>query len=209
MIRSQTLFVFAAVGIVAALAGALLACGVPQSPSASVALQNGTMIDPPRPTQSFALVDQNDAPFDNTRMNGHWTLMLFGFTNCGDVCPTTLAMLASVTKSLTDLPAAQRPQVVFVSVDATRDSSQVMKAYLQHFDPSFIGVTGAQADLDTFARSLGIASAIRPLDNGGYAVEHSASILAFNHHGEMRALFSPPQTVASLTSDYKRLAGFQ
>jgi protein SCO1/2 len=207
MNRTQKLIAFAAMGIVAALAGALLARGVLRD-QAPIALASGTLLQPPRATPAFALIDQNSVLFDSSRIDGHWTLMFFGFTNCGDVCPTTLTLLASVVKSVADLPAAQRPQVMFVSVDAKRDSPTVLKEYLRHFDPNFVGVTGAQSDLDAFTMALGVPSAIRQLESG-YAVDHSASILVFNPQGKLRAIFSPPHTVEALASDYRALIGIK
>jgi protein SCO1/2 len=97
--------------------------------------------------------------------------------------------------------------VVFVSVDAKRDTPDVLKTYIKNFDPAFVAVTGAQADLDAFTKSVGVPSAIRPLTNGGYAVDHYAGILAFNPQGELSALFSAPHAVAALASDYRVLVG--
>ena len=192
------------IGIVAGLVGALLARQLLQ-PAAPLALATGTVIQPPRPLPDVALVDQHGAPFSVDRLQGRWHLMFFGFTHCGDICPTTLALLAATTKSLSDVPAEQRPQVVFVSVDAKRDTPDVIAKYLGNFDASFIGITGTQADLDAFTGALGVPSGIRMFDNGSYAVDHSAAILATNPNGQLRALFSPPHTVATLATDVREL----
>jgi len=195
-----------AVAIVAALAGVLLARNVLLQ-SAPVALSSGTRLQPPRPLAPFALVDQYEVAFDNARLRGRWSWLFFGFANCGDVCPTTLALLATTAKSLGDLPATSRPQIVFVSVDAQRDTPQVLQGYVKNFDPTIIGVTGAQTALDAFTKDLGMPSAIRPLENGSYAVDHSASILAMNPQGELAAVFSAPHTVQALAADYRALIG--
>lgn len=198
----------AVVAIVAALAGALLARTLfapPQVALRQFALQSGTEILPPRPLAAFALVDQDNKPFNRDRLQGKWTLMFLGFANCGDICPTTMAMLASTVKELSDLPEAERPRVVFVSVDPQRDTPEVLSKYVKAFDPSFIGVTGAQADVDAFSLSLGAPSGIRQLEVG-YAVDHSGSVFAINPRGEFQALFSPPHTAATLAADYRILA---
>jgi len=199
--------IFTAVAIVAALAGALLAYKYSSLQAAPIALQSGTLLQPPRPLPHFALIDQNGQPFDAAALRNQWSLLFFGFTNCGDVCPTTLALLASTTKSLMDLPDAQRPHIVFISVDAKRDTPEVLKSYLKAFDPTFTGVTGRQPDLDAFTTALSVPSAIRPLENGGYAVDHSAAILVVNPQAELQALFSPPHTIDALATDYRRLIG--
>ncbi len=202
----RTSLILTLVGIVAAIAGALLARSVFQNPSTPLALKVGTVLQPPRALPNFAFVDHNGQRFDNERLRGRWSLVFFGFVNCADICPTTLTVIGSTVKAVADLPVAQRPQAVFVSVDAKRDTPEVLKAYVKNFAPALIGVTGAQADLDAFTKALGIPSAIRPLESG-YAVDHSAAILAINPQGEWRALFSPPHTVAALARDYRALAG--
>jgi len=204
--RSRILFV--GIAIVAAILGALLARNVLNRGASAPALASGTLLRPSRPVSAFSLIDQNSAPFTNSALQNQWTLMFFGFTNCGDICPTTLTLLASVAKSVADLPSAQRPQVVFVSVDANRDTPSALQRYLRHFDSTFVGVTGTQPALDAFTLSLGVPSAIRPLASG-YAVDHSASILAFNPQGEFQALFSAPHTVDALVKDYRVLAGMR
>jgi protein SCO1/2 len=83
----------------------------------------------------------------------------------------------------------------------------VLHEYIKHFDPTFFAVTSVQANLDAFTKSLAVPSAIRPLENGGYAVDHYAGILAFNPEGELGALFSAPHTSDSLSSDYRVLVG--
>jgi protein SCO1 len=194
----------AILAIVAASIGALLARTYVQSTTPLV-LKTGTALEPPKAVQAFSLVDQDDAPFTADNLRGRWTLAFFGFTNCGDICPTTLTTLAVLVKDLGDLPQSERPQVIFVSVDAQRDTTSVIKAYVNGFNPDFVGVTGRQESLDSLTKQLGVPSAIRPLENGSYAVDHYAGILLFNPSGEMRALFSAPHTVAGLASDYRLL----
>jgi protein SCO1/2 len=204
--RTPTLALLA-LGIVAASVGALLAQKILHNRISVPTLQAGTLLQPPKAIPEFTLLDQTNAPFTTSRLHDHWTLMFFGFTNCADVCPTTLAVLAATKKTLSDLPAAQQPHVVFVSVDAKRDTPDTLKAYIKNFDSTFIGVTGSQTNLDAFTKSLGVPNAIRLLDNGSYAVDHYAGILAFNPQGELRALFSAPHNVDTLTSDYRALVG--
>lgn len=204
MPQAQKTLLIAGLAIVAALTGALLARTF-FAPTAPTPLQSGTEIVPPRPLSSFALIDHNAQRFAREQLQGRWSLLFFGFASCGDICPTTMAMLASTVKSLDDLPEAQRPRVVFVSVDPKRDTPQVLNTYVKSFHPDFIGVTGAQADVDAFSLSLGAPSGIRPLEVG-YAVDHSGSVFAINPRGEFQAIFSPPHTAAALAADYRILA---
>ena len=194
----------AALGIVAAAAGVLLARFL-FAPAAAPVLATGTLLTPPRPLPTFNLIDQTGAAVEPERLQGNWSLMFFGFTHCGDICPTTLALLATTARSLNDLPRDEQPQIVFVSVDPGRDTPEVIAKYLANFDPAFVGLTGEQTDLESFTRALGVPSAIRMFENGSYAVDHSAAILAVNPRGELRAIFSPPHTVAALATDYRSL----
>ena len=206
MSRFRSLALIIVVGIVAALAGALIAHQIFESRTSPI-LKSGTALSPPMPVPKFVLVDQDGREFDNAQLRGRWSLLFFGFTNCGDVCPTTLALLAQVTKVVGDLDEAKRPQVVFISVDPKRDTPEAIKKYLHNFDPTFKGATGAQNDVDTLTGALGVPSAIRPLDNGAYAVDHSAAILAVNPNGELSAVFTPPHTLNTLVADYRALVG--
>ena len=204
--RTQTLLLVA-LGIVAASLGALLAQTILHKRNSPPTLQAGTLLQPPKAIPDFALLDQNNAPFTAAQLQGHWTLMFFGFTNCADVCPTTLTLLATTLKKLGDLPTAQQPHGVFVSVDAKRDTPDALRAYIKNFDATFVGVTGLQSNLDAFTKTLGVPSTIRLFDNGGYAVDHYAGILAFNPQGQLRALFSAPHNIDTLASDYRALVG--
>jgi len=201
------LILFASIAIVAALAGAFLAREIFRSGATPVTLQSGTILQPPRPLPVFSLLDQDRQVFDNGRLVGHWSLLFFGFTNCGDVCPTTLALLAAMNKTFDGLSPAQRPRVIFISVDGQRDNPDSVKAYVKNFDVTFIGVTGRQSDLDALTSAVGVPSAVRQLENGAYAVDHSAAILAIDPRGEFRAIFSPPHTLDALASDYRSLIG--
>lgn len=131
--------------------------------------------------------------------------MFFGFTTCPDICPTTLALLARVEKSLSDLPTQTRPQVVLVSVDPERDTPEQLQKYVRFFSPSFVGVTGSPAQIDEFTRAMGAPVAKRPLGEGGYTVDHSGSIFVIDPSGAMRALFSPPHSQDALVADLRAL----
>ncbi|MBW8028933.1 SCO family protein [Ferrovum myxofaciens] len=129
-------------------------------------------------------------------LSGHWTFLLFGYTHCPDVCPTDLALLASVSRSFkrSGHPA---PQVLFVSVDPQRDSLSVLGRYIPAFDPSFIGAQATTAQLSPFTQSLGVYAVLHNQERdgrGNYAVDHSSTIFLFNPSGRLQASFQVPQT---------------
>jgi protein SCO1 len=206
MSRNQSVALAAVVAIVAIAAGMLLARTIfSDSGSQQPGLVRATVLTPARPLPEFELIDQDSASFTPKRLKDHWSLLFFGFASCPDVCPTTLAMLAQVEKSLADLPAQQRPQIVLVSVDPKRDTPDQLAAYVKFFSPSFTGVTGTPAAIDDFTRALGVPVAISPNDNGGYTVDHSAAIFLIDPSGSMRALLSTPHAADVIAADYRRI----
>jgi len=192
--------------LVAALAGAATAWITIKRPGAPPALERATMLDVARPLPQFELVDQAGRAFQRASLRGQWTLMFFGFTNCPDVCPTTLAELAEVRRKLKDLPAGDLPAVVFVSVDPNRDTSEALGRYVAHFDPQFLGVSGPPAAIEALTRDLGVAVFIGPpSEDGNYTVDHSAAIFLIDPSAAFTAVFGSPHLSDVIARDYRRI----
>ncbi|WP_279483886.1 SCO family protein [Aureimonas sp. SK2] len=133
----------------------------------------------------FSLVDQDGRSRTWADFRGKPVAVFFGFTNCPDICPTTLGEL-SVT--LADLDKAggrgDDLQVMLVTGDPERDTPAVLDTYLQSFDPRIVGLTGAEAEVD---RAFSVFKAYRrkvPLENGGYTMDHSAGIYLYDASGK-------------------------
>jgi protein SCO1/2 len=204
--RTQTIALAIGIGILSIVIGVLSAHWVlNRGKSSTLELVTGTAIAPPRALPPMQFVDQDQRPFDLARLTGHWTFMFFGFTNCPDVCPTTLAMLAQVNKQLADLPQAEQPQVVFVSVDPGRDTPERIGSYVKFFSPRFTGVTAPSAQIQAFTTAMGVPVAITKSADGSYSVDHSGAVFVINPQGEWRALFSPPHQAKLIAADYRRL----
>ena len=156
---------------------------------------------------NFKLMDTRNKSFTKANLQGHWTLMFFGFTNCGMVCPTTMAALAGMYKGLEkELSADQLPQVVMVSVDPDRDTTSRLKEYVSSFNPSFIGVRAEISETIALEKQLHIAAAKLQVDGQGknqYTINHSAEILMFNPKGQVQAYLSFPHKAEQLMKDYK------
>jgi len=120
----------------------------------------------------FALVDQNGKPRRESDFRGLYRLVYFGYTNCPDVCPTTLAAIAQAFGKI----GARKTKLVplFISIDPERDSPKVLKAYLSAFGPEFVGLTGSTSAVNSVAREYRVYFARHPLASGGYAVDHSS-----------------------------------
>lgn len=130
---------------------------------------------------------------------GKWSLLFFGYTFCPDICPTTLAVMQQAWTKLT--PAVQaNTQVVLVSVDPERDTPDVLKTYMDYFNPSFTAFTGKPASLRSFATQLNAvyARVDRVDENGnvdlsrGYLMDHSANIAILDPEGNYYGFVKPP-----------------
>jgi protein SCO1 len=171
----------------------------------AVELATGTVLNPSRPVADFSLIDNRGRGFGPKNLQGHWSLMFFGYTNCPDFCPTTLSMLAAMQNKLR-ADHAVLPQVIFVSVDAKRDTPEQLAKYVPYFDPDFIGLTAAdQAGVEAFAKAWGVAVMIQPAKDGNYTVDHSGAIFVLDPVGRLAAVLTGPFTEDAVRHDFQRL----
>ncbi|MEI8297598.1 MAG: SCO family protein [Pseudomonadota bacterium] len=159
----------------------------------------------PRPLPAIALLAQDGSRFDRSHLTGHYTLLFLGYTNCPDVCPTTLMELAGARRALASLPASLQPAVVMLSVDPLRDTPAVLARYVPHFDPTFVGVSGTDAALQAWARALGAMYAAEPAQDGAYRVDHSAALFLIDPSARLLAVYPATPSAASLAADYAHL----
>lgn len=195
---------------VAAICGAVLlgigAALLWRHSAAPVELTTGSYLSPRRPLPDFSLIDQRGHAFGPQDLRGRWSFLYFGYTNCPDACPTTLTTLAAMEKRLR-ASGAVRPRVVFVSVDAKRDTPAQLAKYVPYFDPEFLGVTAAnQPAIEALARKLGVAVFLSaPQADGSYTVDHSGEIFTVDPAGRLAAILTGPFTADALQSDFRRI----
>lgn len=141
----------------------------------------------------FTLTDLDGKPFRfREQTDGYVTLLFFGYTNCPDVCPLHMANIGAV---LAQQPPeiANRVKVVFVTTDPERDSIPVLKAWLGHFNASFIGLTGTHAEVVAAQEAARLLPAdkdtVNKLANGGYSVGHAAQVLAYTADDSLRVVY--------------------
>jgi protein SCO1/2 len=188
-----------------AAAGAAAALLWRQHPAAPE-LATGSQLVPSRALPDFSLIDGQGRKFGAANLRGHWSIMFFGYTNCPDFCPTTLSTLAALEKRLRAIKGAVIPQVLFVSVDAKRDTPAQLAKYVPYFDPSFIGLTAAdQPSIEAVAAKFGVAVVITPLQDGTYTVDHSGTLLVLDPQGRLAAMLTGPFTVPALAADWQRI----
>ena len=169
---------------------------------AGAALKAG-VFEPPRTAPEFALQGSDGGELKLGRYRGKVVLLSFGYTNCADVCPTTLATLARARKLLGK--AADAVQVVYVTVDPERDDAARIKNYLAVFDPAFVGATGKPEALAAVRKNYGIVAVKHPMGDSGYAMEHSSSIFLIDRQGTLRAVMPYGHAAGDFVHDIKLL----
>ena len=162
---------------------ALLAAA-PASAGEAGSLKAG-VFDPPRQAPDFTLQGTDGRELKISRFRGKVVLLAFGFTSCPEVCPTTLATLAQARRALG--AAAADVQVLYVTVDPQRDVPERLGNYLAVFDPTFIGGTGADAQLFEVRKQYGV-TAERRTYGSDYVYVHSSFIYLIDRKGLLRAL---------------------
>ena len=175
-----------------------------QAPAKSPAVTYmGGLVSPPMPKPKFVLTDTAGTPFDlGPKTKGYVTLLFFGYTNCPDMCPAQMSMIA---KALAKLPAVTADQfkVVFVTTDPARDNPKALRTWLDHFDKRFIGLIGSEAAIKAaqIAANLPPAekSAVRP--NGTYDVGHAVFVLAYTKDNLADVIYPIGVKLEDLTHD--------
>ncbi len=171
----------------------VLAIGFAFSALPALAQVQGVQLDDPAPIPAFTLSNQAGQTFSDTDLAGHWTLIMFGFNSCPDVCPFTLGNLeAAIAETALRVRPQNVPQVVFVSVDPARDASTVTD-YAMFFHPDFRGVTGARDQIDALIKATDSFYRLLPPDASGYyEVQHSSAVSVIGPDGQLRAKLQPP-----------------
>ncbi|GAB2509286.1 SCO family protein [Lysobacter humi (ex Lee et al. 2017)] len=185
-------------GAVAALMVAVFATPV----AAGRATLKAGAFDPPAPAPELSLLSSQGGALSLARHRGKVVLLEFGFTNCPQVCPMTLATLAQVRKKLG--AHAARLQVVFVTVDPERDDAARLRAYLKGFDPSFVGGTGTTAQLAAVRARYG-ATAQRKAVGDSYTVGHSSSVYVIDTKGRLRGMMPYGRPAEDYVHDVRAL----
>ena len=154
--------------------------------------------------RDFKLVDHNGKPRTLADFRGKVVVMFFGYTQCPDVCPTTMAELATVMQQL-DADAG-RVQVLFVTVDPERDTAELLSQYVPAFNPTFLGLRGdAEATADV-AKEFKILYQKQPGSTpGSYTVDHSAGTFLFDPQGRLRVYLSYGQGPDAFAHDIREL----
>ncbi|WP_291992663.1 SCO family protein [Candidatus Accumulibacter sp. ACC003] len=154
--------------------------------------------------KDFALTDQHGQLRHLADFKGKAVVVFFGYTQCPDVCPTTLSAMREVLSRLGD--QASQVQVLFVTLDPDRDTEQLLSQYVSAFDPSFIGLRGDAATTKAVARDFKVFYAKQSGKTpDSYSIDHSTGSFVFDPQGRIRLLVRHGETPASIAADIKLL----
>jgi protein SCO1 len=202
------------IAMVVAIFIGLIALGLPriisgEEPAVALEVERKQVIDPPKDLIDFTLTDQNGNARTLSDLQGQPVLLFFGFTHCPDVCPATLAHFRQVKRDLGE----QGSDVTFVlvSVDGSRDTPETLKAYVEQFDPEFVGLTGDE----DYVREIGSdyflffnRAVIEGIPSAaGYMVDHTAYSYLIDAEGKLRVIYPFQAPRELIVKDLQDLIG--
>lgn len=164
------------------------------------------LITPPKQLPAWRLRLSDGSEATPATLQGRWTLVFFGFTHCPDVCPTTLAELAKAEQAWSGLAPAQRPQVLFVSVDPERDSPAITGDYAHYFSAATLASSPTAEQLAQFALALGMVYMKVPEADGSYSMDHSSTLVLLDPQGRQAGLLRSPLIAQQIGDDLRLLA---
>jgi protein SCO1 len=156
---------------------------------------HGSVINPPAPAADFILTSQTGAPVKLSDYHGKYVLLFFGYSHCTTECPATMAVLAKVRSILGS--QADKIQVIFVATDPAGDTPQAVGEFLSRFDPTFMGATGTQAQL----QSVWAAYGVTVLDGGE---THSSYTYLIDPQGNLRMTYAYPGSPEGIAADLQQ-----
>ncbi|EAW31233.1 putative SCO1/SenC family protein (copper-binding protein) [marine gamma proteobacterium HTCC2143] len=206
--RNRTLFLLlTAVFFVSVIAVFTVALYLNNSPP----LIKGVIIPKSQTISNFSLLTHKNEPFTNESLLGDWHILAYGYTDCPDICPTTLAALVDVERNIIDSGQYTNVNILFYTVDPQRDTVEKLATYIPFFSRSFIGLTVAENTSEhlSFEKSLGLQALLTPLPDDAigykrYSVSHGVMLYIMNASGELQAILKPDinaQGTQSFSSD--------
>jgi protein SCO1/2 len=200
MIKRQTLRRLAGFALLAGTAGFLAACSDSKPSFASVDITGAEY------GKGFEIEDHNGKVRHLTDFSGKVVLMFFGYTQCPDVCPTTMSEMIEIKKALGK--EGERLQVLFVTVDPERDTPELLKAYMENFDPTFLALRTTPEKLVALTKDYKIY--YKKVDGStptSYTMDHSAGSYIYDPQGKLRLFTRYGSPKETLTKDIQTLLG--
>jgi protein SCO1/2 len=152
----------------------------------------------------FTLTGSDGQPFPSSRLDGKPAAIFFGFTHCPDVCPTTLARLVKLRRTLGK--GDQAMSILFITVDPERDGPAEVGSYTGLFNAPIIGLTGRPADIDRVKKQFGVFSAKVEQPGADYSVDHTAAVFLLDRNGKFVSTLSPEEGDAVALEKLRRIS---
>jgi len=154
--------------------------------------------------KGFALTDHTGKPRTLADFKGKVVVVFFGYTQCPDVCPTTMAEMATVMQKLG--PLADQVQVLFITLDPERDTQQLLASYVPAFDKRFVGLRGTPEQTAKTAKEFKVFYAKVPgSDPNSYTIDHTAGSYVFDRDGRLRLFIRHGQGPDPIVHDLRQL----
>ena len=150
------------------------------------------------------LIDHNGQAFKRTSLKNKPSLLFFGFTNCPEICPTTLADLSEITKEVTS--SVNAINIIFVTLDPKRDNKEHLKDYVQYFGSNIIGVTGDKVEIKKFAENWGVFYETVNTSDNNYTLNHTATVFMIDELGNFRGTISWGENETSVVQKINNLS---
>jgi protein SCO1/2 len=191
---------------------------VPQLSEEEMRAKGVFILPKPRDIAEFQLQAHTGEDFERSDLEGRWNFIFFGFVNCPDVCPTSMAVLGTAERELRaqDPEQADLFQGILVSVDPDRDSLEQLGSYATAFSPRFLGVTGSRQALVPLTSQLNVAFAKVPLSTASstepvaledaYTVDHTGNIVIVNPMGHYHGFIKLPHDAETIRLTFQTLA---
>ncbi len=151
---------------------------------------------------AFTLVGADDKPFSSVRLSGKPYAIFFGFTRCGDVCPTTLSRLVKLRREAAEDTALN---IVFVTIDPANDGPKEVGQYAELFNAPIIGLTGSEQEINQIKKQFGIYAEPVPHASMGQQVAHTGTVLLFGRDGKFAGTISAHDADSETIAKLKQL----
>ena len=182
---------------------------------AKFASLQGNVLSPPRKIAVPELEKHDGTSFTGKDLQGHWSILFFGFTHCSEICPAAMSMLAQAKKMAAE-QNVEFPPVFLISVDPERDDLAALAKFVTAFDKDFTGVTGDPEAIKALSLQLSViymraqpekSDGSEKVNADDYQVDHSATMLLINPEGSLQAFINAPHTPAKILQDIKVVSG--
>ena len=191
--------------VLATGAGFYISLKQSQNRQESSEVSQGLFWPNPKQIKDFSSEDHNGNIFGSKQINGKWSFIFFGYTNCPDICPITMSVMVDVYRNLTT--EFDDIQTIFVTVDPERDTKEKLSSYVNFFDKNFIGLNGEPENKNSLVRQIGIAY-FSNKEKDNYLVDHSASIFVIDPKMRLIAKLSPPHQLEKIIDQFKNIKRF-